>query len=244
MGKAGAARPPMHGRPSRDILRRQQAVHPWRLEAFSWAVTVGSLLRLSSHLSRGSLDSTSQSEAGCLSLLRTHPRYLILNRISPELTGAPGSTCDWRGKCPDGVKGSLVGSTGVPESLGGRSFKTSYCAPLGFGLVNQNLGRSPCRLDMSMTCRLVDCRHPRGLRTSALGGTFHASNAIPPPLADEPQFIEIDPCRGSPSLSLVIRVALCQPLDNSPHSLDPWTHPAFFSERISRHICCRWRLCR
>lgn len=92
------------------------------------------------HLSRGSLDSTSLSEAGCLSLLRTHPRYLILNRISPELTGAPGSTCDWREKCPDGVKGSLVGSTGVPESLGGGSFKTSYCAPLGFGLVNQNLG--------------------------------------------------------------------------------------------------------
>lgn len=47
-----------------------------------------------------------------------------------------------------------------------------------------------------MTCRLVDCRHPRGLRTSALGGTFHASNAIPPPLADEPQFIEIEPLPG------------------------------------------------
>lgn len=84
----------------------------------------------------------------------------------------------------------------MPESLGGGSFKTSYCAPLSFGLVNQNLGRSPCRLDISMTCRLVDCRHPRGLRTSALGDTFHASNAIPPPPTDEPQFIEINPLPG------------------------------------------------
>lgn len=49
---------------------------------------VGTLLRPSSHLSRGSLDSTHQSEAGCLPLLRTHPRYFRLNRISPEANGS------------------------------------------------------------------------------------------------------------------------------------------------------------
>ena len=72
------------GRPAAYLLRRHQAVHSWRLEAFSSAVMAGTLLRPSSHLLRGSLDSTSQSEAGCLPLLQTHPRCCRLNRISPR----------------------------------------------------------------------------------------------------------------------------------------------------------------
>ena len=69
-------------------------------------------------------------------------------------------------------KGARLDRPECPRAWVMEGFKTSYCAPLSFGPVNQNLSRSPCRLDSNMTYRLVDCRHPRALRTSALGDTF------------------------------------------------------------------------